>query len=187
MSNAVSVVGGASFEGTISVADAGVVGMVTLRGDLGSAAMTKAVKEAVGIAKPKARRINQKGANAVGWMSPDELLLICDYAASDDVVKSLQKTLKKEHFLAVNVSDARAQFTLKGAGVREVLAKGSPADLSPEAWPIGELRRTRLGQVAVAFWMSDPETAHLVCFRSMGQFVWDWLNVTAKDDVPGYF
>ncbi|MGR3380616.1 MAG: sarcosine oxidase subunit gamma, partial [Roseovarius indicus] len=42
MSDAVSALKGASFDGTVTVRDAGLQGMITLRGDLGSAKMTKA-------------------------------------------------------------------------------------------------------------------------------------------------
>ena len=112
-------------------------GMITLRGDLGSAKIAKAVKAAVGLTMPDARGVKTGTKGAVAWMSPDELMLFCDYAEADAVVAKLEKALKGEHFLAVNVSDARASFTLTGDGVREVIAKGSPADLSPEALPVG--------------------------------------------------
>nr|WP_325252076.1 sarcosine oxidase subunit gamma family protein [Amylibacter sp.] len=188
MSNAVSVVNGASFDGAVQVKDAGLVGMVTLRGDFASAKLGKAVNAAVGLALPEARGIKTGTKGGVAWMSPDELLLFCDYSDADALVAKLDKALAGEHFLAVNVSDARASFRLTGAGVREVIAKGSPADLSPEALKIGEMRRSRLGQVAVAFWLSDAETLELVCFRSVGRFVYDWLCVAAaKDTLPAHF
>lgn len=188
MSDAVSVVNGASYSGAVEVKDAGLVGMVTLRGDLGSESLAKAVKSAVGLALPDARGVKAGTKGGVAWMSPDELLLFCDYEKADALVAKLDKALAGEHFLAVNVSDARASFTLTGAGVREVIAKGSPADLSPEAFRQGEIRRSRLGQVAVAFWLSAPETMELVCFRSVGEFVYDWLCVAAeKDTLPEYF
>ncbi|MCP5074194.1 MAG: hypothetical protein GY947_13010 [Rhodobacteraceae bacterium] len=188
MSDALSVMNGASQAGAVEVRDAGLKGMITLRGDMGSAPVAKAVKSAVGMAMPDQRGIKSGSKGAVAWMSPDELLLFCEYDGADALVAKLEKSLKDEHFLAVNVSDARASFALTGAGVREVIAKGSPADLSPDGLPLGEIRRSRLGQVAVAFWLSDAETMELVCFRSVGAFVYKWLCTAAKDDsLPGYF
>jgi sarcosine oxidase subunit gamma len=188
MSNAVSAAKGVVFEGAVRVADAGLRGMVTLRADLGSAKTAKAVKAAVGLAMPEARGIRQGAESGVAWMSPDELMLFCAYEAADALVATLEETLKGGHFLAVNVSDARASFTLSGADVREVVAKGSPADVSPRGLQIGEMRRTRLGQVAVAFWLRDAQTLELVCFRSVGAFVYQWLCVAAeKDTLPGHF
>ena len=188
MSDAVSVVNGASFDGSVTIRDAGLVGMVTLRGDLGSDKVAKAVKSAVGLAMPGQRGIKTGANGGVAWMSPDELMLFCAYDQADALVAKLEKSLKGEHHLAVNVSDARAQFTIAGKGAREVIAKGSPADLSPEGLQPGEIRRSRLGQVAVAFWLTDEETIELVCFRSVGAFVYKWLCVAAAaDSLPEYF
>ena len=188
MSEAVSALQGASYDGYVSVREAGLQGMVTLRGDLGSDKLAKAVKSAVGLAVPGARQIKTGAKGGVAWMSPDELMLFCDYADADALVAKLDKALSGEHYLAVNVSDARAQFRLTGAGVREVIAKGTPANMAPDALPVGEIRRTRLGQVAVAFWLSDEQTLDLVCFRSVGEFVYKWLcTAAAPDTLPGHF
>lgn len=188
MSNVISAAQGASFEGAVRVEDAGVKGMITLRGDLSSAKMAKAVKAALGLAMPDARGIKTGAKGGVAWMSPDELMLFCDYADAEAVVAKLEKALKGEHFLAVNVSDARTLFTLTGDGVREVIAKGSPADMSTDGLPLGEMRRSRLGQIAVAFWLMEEGKLELVCFRSVGQFMFEWLcNAAEKDTLPGHF
>lgn len=187
MSNVISAAHGASFDGAVRVEDAGVKGMVTLRGDLSSAKIAKAVKSAVGLAMPDQRGVKIGAKGGVAWMSPDELMLFCDYAEADALVAKLDKALSGEHFLAVNVSDARSVFTLTGEGVREVIAKGTPADMSIDGLPLGEMRRSRLGQIAVAFWMTEEGQLELVCFRSVGQFVFEWLcNAAAKDTLPGH-
>ncbi len=187
MSEAVSVMKGAAFSGAVRVADAGLRGMITLRGDLGNENLAAAVKSAVGLAVPKARGIKEGKKGAVAWMSPDELLLICDYARAEETVAGLETALSGGHFLAVNVSDARAIFTLTGAGVRDVIAKGAPADLSPKALPVGEIRRTRIGQLAAAFWLSDAETLHVVCFRSVGAHLFKWLcNAAESGSLPEF-
>lgn len=187
MSNAVSILNGASSEGAIKVTDAGLRGMITLRGDLGSAALKGAVKSATGLVPPKVRQIKSGKKGAVAWMSPDELLLLVDYDKADDAVAKIGAALAGEHHMAVNVSDARAIFTLEGQGAREVLAKGAPVDLSPAAFGVGDLRRSRVGQLAAAFWMTNEETFELVCFRSVGAFMFDWLtNAAQEGSLPEY-
>ena len=85
------------------------------------------------------------------------------------------------------MSDARAVFRLDGPGAREVLAKGAPVDLAPAAFGPGDFRRTRLGQVAAAFWMPEPEVFDLMCFRSVAGFVADWLATAARPgSLPGF-
>lgn len=186
MSEAVSVLNGARFDGAVSVAEAGLCGMITLRGDLGDARIAAAVKRAVGLAMPKPRRIREGKKGKVAWMSPDELLLFVDYARAEAETARLGSALEGVHHLAVNLSDARAVFTLSGAGVREVLAKGAPADLSRAGLAVGEIRRTRLGQIAAAFWLSSETEATVVCFRSLGAHLFAWFrNAAEEGTLPG--
>ncbi len=174
MSNAASALQDAKSDGTVTVAEGGLRGMVTLKADLSAAA--KAVKSVTGQAMPKARRI-ATGTMSVAWMAPDELLILCDHADADRVVDELSKALSKTHHLAVNVSDARAVFTVDGAGVKDVLGKLTPADLSALA-PL-EVRRSRMAQIPAAFWI-EGDIATVICFRSVAQYAFDLLSTAAK-------
>lgn len=187
MSNAVSAVSGASFKGSITVADAGLQGMITVRGDLASAAMAKAVKAVTGAAMPELGTITSGKTGQAAWMSPDELFLLVEHSVADATAAKLDKALNKEHALAVNVSDARAVFTLEGPVIRDVLAKGSPANMAADALALNTVRRSRLGQLPVAFWLSTDKTATVICFRSVGEHVFNWLKTAAqKDALPNF-
>ena len=176
MSDATSALEGASFKGFADVSEQGLRGMITLRGDLGEKKLGAAVKKLTGFPVPETRQIHEKAATGVAWMSPDELLILLPYDKVPAAVASLEKSLKGTHFLAANVSDARAVFRISGAAAREVIAKLSPADLSPDTIQPGEIRRTRMAQVAVAFWMLDDQTIDLICFRSTAGYVFELLS-----------
>lgn len=178
MSNAVSALGGVSHKGFAEVAEAGLHGMITLRGDLASAKMKKAVKAATGTAVPAARRIVIGEGKAAAWMSPDELLILVPYGAARETVEALEKALDGEHHLVADVSDARAVFTIKGKTADQVLMKLCPVDFAGLA--DGEIRRTRTAQVAAAFWKSGPEEYTLVSFRSVAAYVMGLLEVSAR-------
>lgn len=173
MSNAVSALQGASSNGSVTVREAGLCGMVTLKADLKAAA--KAVKEVTDQAMPEARRIT-KGTMSVAWMAPDEVLILCDHAEADAVVAKLTRALKDTHHLAVNVSDARAIFMVEGGAIKDVLGKLTPADLG--ALEPLEMRRSRLAQIAAAFWI-EGDTATVICFRSVAQYAFDLLTRAA--------
>lgn len=182
MSEAASALSGAAYEGgLVRVADAGLQGMVTLRGDLDAEAVRAAVSDATGCDMPGQRGITAQGDNAVAWMAPDEVLLMGPHAAADDTCAALEAALEGQHHLAVNVSDARALFSVTGedAAVREVLAKLAPVDLSPGAFGPGDFRRTRLAQVPGAFWMPQAGEMRVICFRSVAQYVFDLLSTAA--------
>jgi sarcosine oxidase subunit gamma len=178
MSKAVSALGGVSYTGFAEVAEVGLQGMITVRGDLGSAKMKKAVKAATGTAVPAPRRIISSGDNSAAWMSPDELLLLVPYADAAATVGALEKTLAGEHALVADVSDARAMFRIKGPKAQEALMKLCPVDFSSLA--ADEIRRTRAAQVAAAVWMSGQDEYSLVSFRSSAGYVMGLLEVSVR-------
>lgn len=178
MSNPVSALNGASFQGFASIREIGPLGMITLRAK-GVKALDKAVKAVTGTKLPAQRRIEVNGDRACGWMSPDEYLLIVPYAEVAASLASLAKDLKGEHHLAVDVSDARAVFRIEGEKATDVLRKLSPVDF--DKLEPGELRRTRAAQVAAAMWQQDGGFT-LVCFRSVAGYVMGLLSTSA---LPG--
>ncbi|UWR70965.1 sarcosine oxidase subunit gamma [Phaeobacter inhibens] len=179
MSDPVSAMNGAKFSGLAQVEDSGLQGMITLRGDLASATLKAAVKAATGAEVPTSGQVSLAEQGGVAWMSPDELLLLVPYAEVEAKVTELSEALKGEHALAVNVSDARGVFRLSGDGAREVLAKICPVDMSAEAFKPGQFRRTRMAQVAAAFWLDNNGAFHIVCFRSVGGYVYNLLCTAA--------
>jgi len=179
-----SALPGACFQGRTSVAEMGLRGMLTLRGDLASPAVAQAVKAAVGLDIPPQRRIILKGDSAVGWMSPDELLLMMPHDMAQAAAGAARKALAQSHALVADVSDARCVFRLVGAEAPEVLARLAPVDMSGLA--ADELRRTRLAQVPAAFWRSGADSFDLVAFRSVAAYVFDLLQSAAASSTVGY-
>jgi sarcosine oxidase subunit gamma len=121
-------------------------------------------------------------------MAPDEWLICAPRAEIADALAALEQVLDGAHVLALDVSDARATFRLTGPGARATVAKGAPADMA--AFAPGDARRSHLGQVACAFWMTGMESdvIELVCFRSVAAYVLDWLIASADADAdPGRF
>jgi sarcosine oxidase subunit gamma len=181
MSEPASALNGAVFEGYVRVAEAGLRGMITLRADLADARVAAAVRRVAGVEMPAVRRIALKAGRGAGWMSPDEVLILVPYAEAAATVAALAEALAGVHHLAADVSDARVSFRLEGAGVREVLAKLSPTDLAPGRFAAGELRRSRLAQVAAAFWEEEGGFT-VVAFRSVAGYVFEILRLSA---MPG--
>ncbi len=174
------VLGGLSFDGSVRIDEIGPQGMIGFRGDLADPEVQSALESVAGVAMPGQRSISQGGARGLGWMSPDEVLILLPYADVAEGIASLEKRLAGRHHLATDMSDARAVFRISGPAAREVLAKLSPVDLSPAAFGPGELRRTRAAQVAAAFWLGDDGAFTLICFRSVVQYVFDILSLSAQ-------
>lgn len=179
MSEAVTALNGARYEGIATIAEAPLGGMVTLRGDLSGGDLAAAVREAAGIAVPGRRGVVAEGPRSALWMAPDELLLLMPYAEAPETAAGINTALAGRFALAVDVSDARARLTVSGPRAREVLAKLCPVDFAPGVFAPGEVRRTRAAQAAVAVWMSGQDEFSLICFRSVARYVFDLLGVAA--------
>ena len=180
MSEPISALNHASYDGIARVEECGLQGMITLRGDLSDKALIKVIKDATGQKMPGQREANVQGETGVCWMSPDELLVLVPYAEVEARLADMTNALSGVHALAVNVSDARAVFRVSGAYAREGLGKLAPVDFSVEAFRVGQIRRSRLAQVAGAFWMDDEETFRVVCFRSAATYVFNLLKVAVQ-------
>ena len=176
MSEPVSALGHAVFDGFATVREIGPLGMISLRAKADVPGLAAAVRGVTGTDLPLQRRIALNGDKAAGWMSPDEVLLILPYAQVTEALVGLAVALQGQHHLAVDVSDARAVFRIEGDKADQVLRKLSPVDFDRLA--SGELRRTRVAQVAAAFWR-DGDGFTLVCFRSVAGYVMGVLSHAA--------
>lgn len=172
-----SVANGRRFTGFVSIREQQHQGMITLRGDLHSDIVSKAIFEITGCAVPAQRCVERADTCAVAWMSPDELLIFCPYSSVANKEARLSRAVAEEFATVVNVSDARAVFDISGPAWRDALAKLCPVDFV--ALTEGEIRRTRAAQVAAAIWVSGPEDVRLVCFRSVSGYVFDLLCTAA--------
>ena len=142
------------------------LGMVTIRADLDRAG--DAIAEAAGLAIPGQTRIVTDGSRSLGWMSPDELLLILPAAELDGAITTLTDALAGEHALVADVSDARAVFDVTGPHAGDVIGKLIPVDL--DDLPADGLRRSRAAQTAAALWRI-PGGFRLIGFRSTADYL----------------
>lgn len=182
MSEPVSALGGAKTQALVTVEEMAPRGMIVLRGKLDDAAITGVLEKVSGLAMPGQRGITVDGARRLAWMSPDEAMLILPRGDVSGAQADLTAALAGAHALVADLSDARASFRISGedAALREVLARLSPVDMHETAFGPGMVRRTRLAQVAGAFWMPEAGVAELVTFRSVAQYAFDLLSVAAR-------
>lgn len=184
MSNIISALNGQTQDG---ITELGLRGMITLRGDLSSQTLQKACRDVTGQDVPDTRRASVEGDTGLAWMSPDELLVMVPHVDALSSVETLNTILAGEHHMAVNVSDARAVFRVDPSLSRDVLARLSPVDFHVDSFGPGDFRRTRIAQVAAAFWMEPDGAIHVICFRSVAAYVFGLLTNAAKSGPSGLF
>ena len=181
MSNIQTAMNGARATGYVDVSEAPATGMITLRGDLADAGVQKAVKSVMGAGVPSTLAVTDADVGQILWMSPDELMIVCAYDQADQVVADLIAALGETHSMVVNVSDARAVFDLNGFATFEIIAKLAPIDM--KSMQAGTVRRTRFAQIPAAFWMTSNDSARIICFRSVAEYMFNQLRNSAQ---PGF-
>lgn len=186
MSNVVSALNGKVHQGDVTVRDLGLRGMITLRGDLSNGALQGICTKLTGAQFPSQGQAFSDGDKGLAWMSPDEVLVMVPYDQTEEAIAQINAALAGQHHLAVDVSDARALIEVQGDYAREVIAKLAPVDMHPDAFKVGQFRRTRLGQVAAAFWLKDAQTFEVICFRSVGEYTFDLLATSADAGPVGH-
>ncbi|KJZ20383.1 sarcosine oxidase subunit gamma [Loktanella sp. S4079] len=187
MSNAVSALNGKVAPGEVTIREDGLRGMITLRADLADSKVKSVCTGLSGVDFPMPGHANCVGDKGLCWMSPDEMLILVPYAEVEAALELINKNLKKKHFLAENVSDARALILVEGSYARDVIAKLAPVDLHPDVFGPGDFRRSHLGQVAAAFWMRDADTFEVICFRSVAEYTFGLLEASAQAGPVGHF
>jgi len=170
---------GVRFDGIATIEAAAPAGMITLRGDLAAPEVAAAVTAGTGLAVPGTRQMLREGAQAVAWMSPDELLLMLPAADLTGRLEAMRAAAEGGFVTLADVSDARARFHIRGPRAREVLMKLCPVDLAPAAFGAGRIRRTRAAQIAVALWMTGEDAFDLLCFRSVAGHAFALLRTAA--------
>lgn len=166
-------------------------GMLTIRAEFNALKVGDVLAKSFGLAFPNPGYATGSGARSLLWMSPDEALLICppsETAFLRDAADEALSRLPDAHFLLAEVSDARVSFRVEGGvdgtGARDALAKLTPADMRPSALSQGQVRRTRLGQVAAAIWMPDASGFEVLCFRSVQTYMARLLEGAATGAAP---
>ena len=156
------------------------LGLITVKAEFHAKTARVLVEGTTGIDFPAVGSINSGKKMSVGWMSTDECLIITDHSSVKKIVQKLETKLGRQHNFCCDISDSRCCFELSGQGWREILAKGSPADVSPETFKIGVFRRTRIRNLAVAFWMTSENYVRLICMRSVSDYMNEWLQTAVE-------
>ena len=156
-------------------------GMIDLRGLTSDRKFMAAAKEVLGVALPREPRTSVAwGDIRVLWLSTDQWLILCPRTKVAEFLASLRNALTGIHSLAVDVSDMRAVIRMEGDGCAEILMKGTSLDLLSPDYAAGTCRRMRFAEVAGLLHVVEDDVFDIYVFRSYAHYVWEFLNVAAR-------
>ena len=153
------------------------LGHINLRGNASDAAFADAVAGAFGAGLPIAPNTVVAGPKGHAyWLGPDEWLLVTSAAGEAALAAELRRALAGLHCAITEVSGGQVVIELRGAEVRELLAKECPLDLgAPEFATPGRCAQTRLAKAAVLLRPLDGGAMQLIVRRSFADYLWTWL------------
>lgn len=144
------------------------------------AAAEAAVGGILGLPLPAAGRASSGETGAVLWQGPERWLLIAP-EGSDLAVKLEAATAAHPALAVTDVGHGRTVIRIEGPRARALLAKESPVDLSPEAFPVGSVAMTRFGHLAVTLHATGPDSLEVLAFRSFGLALFEELCDRAEE------
>ena len=154
--------------------------MAMVRVDHAEPKAAKGLAAALRIPLPEKRCISTGSGLDIAWMAPDELLIMAELEKGDQLLSSVGEALNGIHHLAEDVSAMRAEFEIAGP-VRDCLAKGTPTDVSRQAFAVGNFRRSRIGQIQAAFWLADENCGRIICRSSEARYLQNWLALAVAE------
>ena len=153
-------------------------GYLDLRGDASDPRFGDAVTSVVGAPPPRiANTVTDTEAATIGWLGPDEWLIITTGESLASMQAALETALTGVRSSVTDISGGQTELVLRGPAVRDVLAKGCPLDLHPKVFGHGQCAQTHLARAAVFIRPLEGESGYgLVFRRSFADYVWEWLE-----------
>ncbi len=93
----------------------------------------------------------------------------------EDIAGRLQAAIAPAIGSVTPLSHSRTCITVDGAAARELLAKGIPLDLHPEAFRVGCFAQTGLHHTPVLLLRAGEDRYEIFALRTFALSVWDWL------------
>lgn len=167
--------------GAVTVIDHGVTDKVNLRTAADNAVILKAIKRVVGVDLPVAyNSFHEAGTRACVWLGPDEWLILGENGASDDIIAELDVP-EAGHIAVTEVSDAYGMVTVKGAHVRDALAKHCALDLHVSAFTKGMCAQTFLAHAGVILMCQGDDKFMVIGRTSFMEYIYDLLEDAALE------
>lgn len=114
------------------------------------------------------------------WAGPDQFFVLAEGRGEG----ALYRELKAKLAGLASVSDqshGRVIIRLVGPKARAVLAKGTPVDLHPDAFPVGKSALTQMAHVGVHVTRVGPDSYDVSVFRGFSESFWEWMTEQAEE------
>jgi len=159
------------------------LGHVNLRGRTDNADFMQAAESVLGGALPtNANTCVTHGDNTVLWYGPDEWLVITAKEKQTELVDAMRAVLVDTFAAVTDISGGNTVVEVSGRAARELLAKGTPLDLHPSVFSVGQCAQTVFAHASMALYPVDEEpTFRIIIRRSFSDYLATWMVDAAQE------
>lgn len=133
-----------------------------------------------GKAKMVADALDKLKGVTVLWAGPEQYFVQAEGGAEGALAVELMALLKGMASVS-DQSHSRVVIRIEGPKARNVLAKGSPVDLHPEVFPVGQSALTQMAHVGVHMTRAGEHSYDLSVFRGFSESFFEWLTEQAEE------
>ena len=109
------------------------------------------------------------------WLSPDEILVLTQAGEEGALAAQITAATKGTHSAVNDITDAMTSLHLKGACVRQMLAKGCAIDLHKDHFEAGDCAQTTLSHAGVTLLAVGDDEMILICRTSFTDYMVAYL------------
>ena len=165
---------------TLSERRCGAIAHAAARGD--PAAIAAAFRKAVGVAAPLVPNTADSAEEVSAmWLAPDRWMVVSDRHAPEDLDEALRTALDGAGLSAAvnDITSGRTVVRVGGPRGRDLLARGCPLDLHPDAFAAGQCLQSLIGHLNVLMHAIDDGGVDVYVFRGFGVSLWEFLTERA--------
>ena len=174
---------GAAAGAGVVASERALLGHFNLRGHSADPRFAAGLREALGVALPVvANTVVEGQGNVVYWLGPDEWMVVTPGDLTASLGAALGTALSGVPSAVTEVNGGQTVVVLRGASVRDVLAKGCPLDLDPRVFRSGACAQSHLAKAPILIrTLADGAAFEIVVRRSFADYFWMWLEDAAAE------
>ena len=144
--------------------------------------MHKKVTKIIGMdSNPANNKVTQAGNRFAVWLGPDEVMLLVEAGAETAIAKQIHDNAGKAHMAVNDVTDALVSIQLKGAAVRNVLAKGCALDLHKDHFIKGDCAQTIMAHAGITLICVEEDEFIIIGRTSFAEYIVAYLADAALE------
>ena len=158
----------------------GSLSSLNIRLDLTDKKSVGVVQKHIAIDIPPAQKALERDGLTLCCLSNDEYLLLNEKQENESLLNKFQKQMNLTTGVAVNTSDLRVWFLIRGNQALNALKKGVPIDLEKLQILETNFLRTKLGEIQINILFKSYNEVLISVLRSHKDYMVDWFEVCTK-------